>query len=81
MTDEQRDQLLIAALRYSRAGLGRKIREQANMRQQEMARRVGVDPSALWRWENGKRRPRDDAAVRWAQQLIRLELANAQPAA
>jgi transcriptional regulator with XRE-family HTH domain len=78
MTEEQRDMLLIAALRYSRDGYGRRIREQANMRQQDMAKRVGVDPSALWRWEHGKRRPRDDAAIRWAQQLMRLELASAR---
>ena len=83
MTDDQRDALLIAAMRYSLGGAGRRIREAANVRQQDMARRVGVDPSALWRWEHGKRRPRDDAAVRWAQQLMRLEreLANAHAAA
>ena len=78
MTDEQRDLLLIAAARYARTGAGRRIREQANMQQQEMARRIGVSTSGLWRWEHGKRRPREEAAIKWAQQLMRLELANAQ---
>ncbi|MFI5938042.1 helix-turn-helix domain-containing protein [Actinoplanes sp. NPDC051494] len=77
MTEEQRDMLLVAAVRYCRGGLGKRIRQGARMSQQEMARRVGVDTSALWRWEHGKRRPRDDAAVKWAQELMWLELASA----
>lgn len=81
MTEEQRDMLLVAAARYCRAGLGKQIRQQAGIAQQDMARRIGVDQSALWRWENGKRRPRDEAAVKWAQQLARLELASAALAA
>lgn len=81
MTDDQRDMLLLAAIRYARGGRGRLIREQAKVPQQEMADRVGVTTSCLWRWENGKRRPREDAAIRWAQQLMRLELADAPNAA
>jgi transcriptional regulator with XRE-family HTH domain len=77
MTDDQRDQLLLAAARYARDGSGRRIRMQAKMRQDEMAQRVGVHTSALWRWEHGKRRPRDESAIKWAQMLARLELANA----
>lgn len=80
MTEEQRDLLLIAAARFARTGSGRRIREQANIRQTEMARRIGVSTSGLWRWENGQRRPREDAAIRWAQQLMRLELATANAA-
>lgn len=75
MTGEQRDLLLVAAARYSTGGRGRLIRERAKMPQQEMAGRVGVSSSCLWRWENGKRRPREEAAVRWAQQLMLLEFA------
>ena len=75
MTDDQRDMLLVAAVRYSRAGRGRAIRERAKVPQQEMADRVGVSSSCLWRWENGKRRPREEAAIKWAQQLMLLELA------
>lgn len=51
------------------------------MPQNEMAERVGVSTSCLWRWENGKRRPREAAAVKWAQQLMRLELDDARAAA
>lgn len=74
MTEDQRDLLLLAAARHARNGSGRRLREQANMQQQEMARRIGLSTSGLWRWENGTRRPRGEAAVKWAQQLARLEL-------
>lgn len=77
MTDEQRDLLMLAAARYARSGEGRRIRERVNMQQQEMARRIGITTSGLWRWEHGKRRPQGDAAVKWAQQLTRLELVSA----
>lgn len=81
MTEDQRDMLLQAAIRYARGGRGRQVREQAKIPQQEMADRVGVTTSCLWRWEYGKRRPREEAAVRWAQQLMLLELAAPQTAA
>ncbi len=81
MTDDQRDLFLLAAARYARNGSGRRIREQANMRQQEMARRIGITSTGLYRWERGQRRPRGDAAVRWVQQLSRLELLTAQNSA
>jgi len=69
---------MLAAARYARTGEGRRIRERANMQQQEMARRIGITTSGLWRWENGRRRPQGDAAVRWAQQLTKLDLVSAQ---
>lgn len=81
MTDEQQDLLLGAAARYARDGSGRRIREQANVAQRDLAARIGITTSGLWRWENGQRRPRGDAAKKWAQALMRLELANAQNAA
>lgn len=80
MTDDQREMLLLAAIRYARGGRGRLIREHAKVTQQDMAALVGVTVSCLWRWETGKRRPREEAAIRWAQQLMRLELADAKPA-
>jgi len=74
MTEDQRDLLLIAAARYARTGEGRRIRERANMQQQEMASRIGLTSNGLYRWERGQRRPQGEAAIRWAQQLTRLEL-------
>lgn len=73
MTDEERDILLLAAVRYCQGRRGKRVREQAGVSQQEMARRVGVHETALWRWENGKRRPRDEFAVKWALQLMMLD--------
>lgn len=81
MTDEQQDMLLAAAARYAQDGSGRRIREQANMPQREAASRIGITTSGLWRWENGQRRPRGDAAKRWARLLMRLEIINADAAA
>lgn len=81
MTDEQRDALLVAAVRYGKNGNGRRIRERAKVQQQEMAQRIGVTTSCLWRWEYGKRRPRDEGAVKWAQELMFLELDQTRVAA
>ncbi|GIM88770.1 helix-turn-helix domain-containing protein [Paractinoplanes toevensis] len=81
MTEDQREMLLQAAIRYARGGRGRIIREQAKVPQQEMAELIGVTTSCLWRWETGRRRPREGAAVRWAQQLMRLELVHTENAA
>lgn len=81
MTDEPSQVLRAAAARYAQDGSGRRIREQANMPQKEMAERLGITTSGLWRWENGKRRPRGDAGVEWARLLMRLELVNARVAA
>ncbi len=80
MTEDQRDLLLLTAARYARTGEGKRIRAQANVQQQDMARRVGITANGLYRWEQGQRRPHGDAAVRWVQQLSRLELMNAQNA-
>lgn len=73
--------MLLAAIRYARGGRGRGIRQKAKVGAQEMADLVGVSTSCLWRWEHGKRKPREDAAIRWAQELMRLELAEARAAA
>lgn len=81
MTDDQRQLLLAAAARYAQDGTGRRIRELANMPQRDMAEHIGITTSGLWRWENGKRRPRGDAAIRWAHQLTKLELITARVAA
>jgi transcriptional regulator with XRE-family HTH domain len=61
-----------AALRDGRL---RELREFHGFSQRELAEAVGVDESALSRWESGKRVPRIDAAARLAFVLRRLEQA------
>ena len=47
----------------------RAAREQAGIGLREMARMIGIDPSALVRWESGKWKPKQKHAERWAAAL------------
>jgi transcriptional regulator with XRE-family HTH domain len=73
MTGEERMFLLGMAARCAQDGSGRRIRAKANVPMSEMAQLVGVKIPTMSRWENGQRRPRGDAAVRWAALLVSLE--------
>lgn len=42
----------------------RLYREREGISRAELARRIGVDPQTIYRWENGKRWPRRDAMRR-----------------
>nr|HDO80594.1 XRE family transcriptional regulator [Candidatus Bathyarchaeota archaeon] len=35
----------------------RLLRRTLGLSQEKLAKKLGIDPSTLWRWENGKRRP------------------------
>lgn len=70
--DPQEILLLTDARTHAATGTGRQIRENARLSVAEMATAIGTDRPTLSRWETGKRRPRGDAAVRWA--LILAEL-------
>lgn len=48
------------------SGMARELRVRARLGIRELAERAGVDPTALWRWEHGKRVPRSAAAMRLA---------------
>jgi transcriptional regulator with XRE-family HTH domain len=66
--------LAVARLRADlKSGRARAIREEANLTQPEVARGVGVSQSAIAQWEAGRRVPRGDAAVRYAQFLLDLD--------
>ena len=58
--------------RVARNGGARAIREGAGLSVSEVARELGCSPSAVSRWERGKRSPRGDAATEWAALLQRL---------
>jgi DNA-binding transcriptional regulator YiaG len=54
------------------SGEAKAIREQAGLSIREQAAAIDASPSALFRWENGERIPRGDAAVRYAKFLEQL---------
>jgi transcriptional regulator with XRE-family HTH domain len=55
------------------SGEAREIRVAARLSISEMAAACGVDQSTLWRWEQGKRLPRGEHAVRYADVLDSLQ--------
>lgn len=65
-----RELLAIARGRaLARTGQGRRIREQANVSQRELAVAAEVHPATLSRWERGESRPRSAAALRYEAAL------------
>lgn len=59
------------------SGVGRMIREAAGLTLAEVAAAVGdVDPSAVYRWEVGQRRPSGERATAYADLLDRLTQRN-----
>lgn len=59
-------------------GLGRLIRLRAGLTQGEMANLLGVDRSAIARWELGTRTPRTDILIRYRDLLDRLAAESAR---
>lgn len=58
-------------------GTARRIRIAARLSLYDIARDLGVKAGTVSRWETGKRTPRGEAALRWAQLLN--EIMEAQP--
>ena len=55
--------------RMQRLGLLPEVRENVGLSQAALARAIGVDQSAVSRWESGKTRPRGSHALALAQLL------------
>ena len=51
------------------AGAARSLRLAAGLSLREVAANVGVGVSTVYRWENGERRPRGEAAIRYGELL------------
>ncbi len=51
------------------SGAARQARTDARLSLSEVAQLCGVDPSTVWRWEQGKRVPRGEAALQYARVL------------
>lgn len=68
------DLLKVAAARDAgRNGVGRALRLSAGLSLREVADDVGAgDPSTVYRWEMGQRRPRGEMAERYGDLLDRL---------
>ncbi|GHC37874.1 helix-turn-helix transcriptional regulator [Streptomyces mobaraensis] len=54
------------------SGSARQARTEARLTLSEIAELCEVDPSTVWRWEQGKRAPRGEAALRYARVLRAL---------
>ena len=68
--------LLAAARQYAATGSGKRIREAAGLSMADVAEAIGVAEPTIWRWEQGKARPRRNAAtIRWADLLRQLQAA------
>lgn len=72
--------LLNAARTYAATGTGRAIRQAAGLSMSEVAEALGVTESTIWRWEQGKHRPRGEPAREWARLLNRLSGTRTTPA-
>jgi DNA-binding transcriptional regulator YiaG len=55
--------------RWASSGHAQAIRSAAGLSQGELARLIGVEPATVSRWEAGKRCPRGEAALRYAEIL------------
>lgn len=64
------DVLILSRVREEAAsGAARRARLAARLSLAEIAALCGVDPSTVWRWERGKRAPRGEPALLYAQVL------------
>jgi DNA-binding transcriptional regulator YiaG len=72
VTPAQRTLAIAKARQLSNSGTGRLLREAAGLNRYELARAIGVDPSTIFRWESGERRPRGDWALRYVNFLEKL---------
>lgn len=54
------------------SGEAQRLREAAQLSIGEVARACGVDQSTVWRWEQGKRLPRGQTAIRYADVIDSL---------
>ncbi|WP_372411839.1 helix-turn-helix domain-containing protein [Streptomyces luteireticuli] len=59
------------------SGQARQTRLSAHLSLSELAKVCGVDASTVWRWEQGKRVPRGEPALRYARVLDTLAHAQA----
>jgi transcriptional regulator with XRE-family HTH domain len=63
-------------VRMLETGEAAQLRERIGMSQKELARRLQVERTSVWRWESGQGIPRDyRVAVRWVNILTAIQTA------
>jgi transcriptional regulator with XRE-family HTH domain len=72
MTSTVHLDLLASVRALAKSGEARRRREAAGFSLSEIGAVCRVDQSTIWRWETGRRKPRGDAALRYARVLERL---------
>lgn len=50
------------------------LREATGLSRPQLAKRLGVDPATVWRWETGKQKPESPAVPEALAELFRLDL-------
>jgi DNA-binding transcriptional regulator YiaG len=63
---------LARARHIAASGEARRCRQQAGVTLHEIAEDLGVNTMTVWRWENGKRRPRGEAALKYVALIDKL---------
>jgi len=63
---------LVRVRRMAATGVARQIRMEAGLSQAEIADAVGIHRVTLFKWENGKQRPKGPRALRYAEVLDEL---------
>lgn len=82
LTQEKRDRtrrIHLVLARDSSPYVRARIRLELGVNVRDMARRLEICPSTLWRWEGGRMVPRPEASKRWIEELewVALEVLQA----
>lgn len=74
-TSRDADQVLavVEARQLAASGAARMIREAAGLSLADVAAACGADPSSVFRWEEGSRRPSGDRAIAYRDFLQQLQ--------
>lgn len=48
-----------------------KLRQKSGVQSKDLAAKIGVDNSTLWRWEHGESEPSAPALRVWEEELVR----------
>ena len=71
--------LITRGKRAASDGSGRRLRLEARLPLSAIAKRCGVTPAAVLRWERGEREPQSEAAQLYASVLAEIQRELARP--
>ena len=61
------------AKRFLQPGVARATREASGVTVRRVAEELQVDPSTVWRWEEGRSRPTGEVLLRYLELLVALD--------